>query len=123
MMQDYLSPNSLLMTVFKQLFADKLQKLSPFSQSRSQSHGQSRSQSRLRSDVLLFLENGPLSKSELSARLSHKEISGQLNKVIRLLLTEQTVEQTILDKPNSRLQKYRLTKNGLALLNSLQKGR
>jgi ATP-dependent DNA helicase RecG len=55
--------------------------------------------------------------------LGHKEISGQLNKVIRLLLAEQTVELTIPDKPNSRLQKYRLTEKGTALLNKLKKGK
>jgi len=50
-----------------------------------------------------------LSKSELSARLGQKEVSGQLNKVIRSLLAKWQIEYTIPEKTNSRLQKYRLT--------------
>jgi ATP-dependent DNA helicase RecG len=48
--------------------------------------------------------------------LGQKEISGQLNKVIRVLLGDQTIEMTIPDKPNSRLQKYHLTAKGRAWL-------
>jgi ATP-dependent DNA helicase RecG len=56
-----------------------------------------------------LLRSGALSKAELSAGLGQKEVSGQLNKVIRLLLADQSIEYTIPDKPSSRLQKYRLT--------------
>ena len=70
--------------------------------------------------VLRLLVEGPLAKSELSSGLRQKEISGQLNKVIRLLLADQSVEYTIPDKPNSRLQKYRLTAKGRAALAALQ---
>jgi ATP-dependent DNA helicase RecG len=63
----------------------------------------------------------PLAKAELSGRLGHKEISGRLNQVIRILLADQTVEYTIPDKPNSRLQKYRLTAKGKNLLATLSK--
>jgi len=91
-------------------------------ESRPESQPESRPES-LESRVLSLLEREPLSKSQLSSRLGHKEVSGQLNKVIRLLLAEQTVELTIPDKPNSRLQKYRLTSKGVALLVSLQKGK
>jgi len=66
--------------------------------------------------VLRHLTASPLGKAELSARLRQKEISGQLNKVIRVLLGDQTIEMTIPDKPNSRLQKYRLTDKGRAWL-------
>lgn len=66
--------------------------------------------------VLRHLTASPLSKAELSARLGQKEISGQLNKVIRVLLGDQTIEYTLPDKPNSRLQKYRPTAKGKALL-------
>jgi ATP-dependent DNA helicase RecG len=72
--------------------------------------------------VLGLLGNGPLSKAELSAGLGHKEISGQLNKIIRLLLAEQNIEYTIPGKPNSRLQKYRLSDKGMATLKVLRKG-
>jgi ATP-dependent DNA helicase RecG len=66
--------------------------------------------------VLGLLADGPLSKSELSSRLGQKEVSGHLNQVIRVLLADQTVEYTRPEKPTSRLQKYRLTDKGAALL-------
>ena len=66
--------------------------------------------------VLRLLESEPLSKAGLSAGLGQKEVSGQLNKVVRVLLTDRTIEYTIPDKPNSRMQKYRLTAKGKALL-------
>ena len=58
--------------------------------------------------VLHLLESGPLSKSELASRLGQKQISGQLKKVLLALAAEKRIEFTIPDKPNSRLQKYRL---------------
>jgi ATP-dependent DNA helicase RecG len=58
--------------------------------------------------VLDLLKKSALSKAEISSRLGHKKISGQLNKIIRRLLTTQTIEYTIPQKPNSRLQKYDL---------------
>ena len=66
--------------------------------------------------VLSLLNNGPMAKSALSSGLGHKEVSGQLNKVIRLLLTNKTIEYTIPEKPNSRLQNYRLTAKDKELL-------
>ena len=54
--------------------------------------------------VLAMLANEPLSKAQISSRLGHKEITGQLNKVMRLLLAEGNIEYTLPDKPGSRLQ-------------------
>lgn len=66
--------------------------------------------------VLSLLENEPLSKSALSTGLGQKEVSGQLNKVIRLLLANEAIEYTIPEKPKSRLQKYQLAQKGKNLL-------
>lgn len=66
--------------------------------------------------VQLLLNNGELSKSELSERLGQKEVSGQLNRVVRKLLNDEHIELTIPEKPKSRLQKYRLTKKGARYL-------
>jgi ATP-dependent DNA helicase RecG len=70
----------------------------------------------LEMSVLRALKDGPLSESSLSTGLGQKEVSGQLNKVMRNLLADRIVEYTIPDKPSSRLQKYRLTQNGRAIL-------
>ena len=61
-----------------------------------------------------------MSKSELSGKLGQKEVSGQLNKIVRELLADQMIEKTIPDKPTSRLQKYRLTDKGRAIIANLK---
>lgn len=72
--------------------------------------------------VFVLLSQGPLGKKEISNGLGQKEVSGQLNKVIRVLLADQTIEQTIPNKPASRMQRYRLTPKGQALLNRFHTG-
>jgi ATP-dependent DNA helicase RecG len=59
--------------------------------------------------VLQLLAKAPMSKRDISAALGQKEVSGQLNKVVRTLMTSGLIEVTIPDKKNSRLQQYRLT--------------
>jgi len=71
--------------------------------------------------VQYLLKDAPLSKSEISVHLGQKGVSGQLNNVIRQLLTEEQIKLTIPDKPNSRLQKYRLTKKGIMYLKKQSK--
>lgn len=48
--------------------------------------------------VLRLLASRPLGKAELSSGLGQKEIFGHLNKLIRLLLADQTIEMTLPDK-------------------------
>jgi hypothetical protein len=71
--------------------------------------------------VLRQLVLQPMGKAQLSEAMGQKTISGQLNKVIRVLVADQTIEPTIPDKPTSRLQKYRLTEKGQRLLEKLGK--
>ena len=49
-----------------------------------------------------------MSKAELAERLGHRTVSGQLNKVIRMLVKAGMIEFTVPGKPGSRLQRYRL---------------
>jgi ATP-dependent DNA helicase RecG len=62
--------------------------------------------------VLTLLKPRELGKAEISARLGQKKVSGHLNKIIRELIGQGLIEYTLPDKPNSRLQKYRLTEKG-----------
>ncbi|MFH1778209.1 MAG: Fic family protein [Candidatus Omnitrophota bacterium] len=68
-----------------------------------------------------LLKEGVLSISVLSKRLGQKRVSGQLKIILKKLLAGSLVEFTIPDKPNSRLQKYRLTKKGMVSLKKCSK--
>jgi len=57
---------------------------------------------------LRLLAKAPMRKRDISAALGQKEVSGQLNKIIRKLLANGLIETTVPDKANSRLQQYRL---------------
>jgi ATP-dependent DNA helicase RecG len=62
----------------------------------------------MRQRVILMLQNGPLSKADISKKLGQKAVSGVLNQLMRNLLNEGVVVQTLPEKPSSRLQKYKL---------------
>ena len=64
--------------------------------------------------TLLFAE--PLSKCAIADGLGHQSVSAGLNRVIRRLLQDGLVAYTVPDKPNSRLQKYRVTRAGQSVL-------
>lgn len=83
----------------------------PESQPESQPESRPESSLALESKVLQLLAKAPMGKRGISAALGQKEVSGQLNKVIRALLASGLIEPTMPDKMNSRLQQYRLTAN------------
>ncbi|MCK4649250.1 hypothetical protein KAT51_06985 [bacterium] len=69
--------------------------------------------SKLATRVVLLLKESEAGKAQLAAKLGHKTVSGELKKQIKRLLELKLIEMTIPKKPNSRLQKYRLTEKGL----------
>ena len=76
---------------------------------------ESRLESRLESmelRVLALLVERPLSRSAIADGLGHQSVSAGLNRVIRDLLNGGRIAYTIPDKPNSRLQRYRITPAG-----------
>ncbi|MDP3722095.1 MAG: ATP-binding protein [Candidatus Omnitrophota bacterium] len=66
----------------------------------------------LQSRVLAALQSGPLSKAQLAIAVGKKKIDGQLHAAVRDVVAQGLVEYTLPGKPNSRLQKYRLTAAG-----------
>lgn len=77
----------------------------------------------IRQRVLQELALRELSKSDLAKAIGQKSVSSKLNVRIREMLTDGLIEYTVPDKPNSRLQKYRLTSNGRTFLNTLNKNK
>ena len=76
-------------------------------ESKAESGAESKAES-LRKAVLSLLSNGPLSKSEIATALGFNKISGNFNDVVRDILKEGLIEYTIPEKPQSRLQRYKL---------------
>jgi len=62
--------------------------------------------------ILKALSIKDRSRSEIASELGHKSISSKLKMRIHELLEDALIGYTIPDKPNSRLQKYRITAKG-----------
>lgn len=69
-------------------------------------------ESKIAQSVLKALEIQPLQRAEIAKALGHGKVSGAVNRLVKELLNKQLIEYTIPEKPNSRLQKYRLTEKG-----------
>jgi len=79
----------------------------------AQSGAQSRAQSGAQSiRVLGVLSRDALSARALAEALGLRSKTGALKRTLNELLGEELIEYTLPDKPNSRLQKYRLTVKG-----------
>ena len=66
--------------------------------------------------VLTLLVERPLSRSAIVDGLGHQSVSAGLKRVIRDLLNDGRIAYTIPGKPNSRLQRYRITPAGQSAL-------
>ncbi len=65
-----------------------------------------------------MLEIGPFSANELTKRLGLESKTGAFKRSIKELMDSNFIEYTLPEKPNSRLQKYRLTPKGLSSIHS-----
>lgn len=88
--------------------------------SRLESQLESRLESKLAAKIVLHLGIQPSGKAELARALGHTTVSGELHKQIRRLLDLSLIEMTMPDKPNSRLQRYRLTQTGRQLFDPIE---
>jgi predicted HTH transcriptional regulator len=87
----------------------------------AQSGAQSVAQSGAQSEaILLALGKEPLSAAELAVILGLQSKTGAFKRTLQELVENGMVEFTIPEKPYSRLQKYRLTAKGHALLAELE---
>ena len=68
--------------------------------------------------ILKLLLPGPRSVAEITSGLGQTTPSGAMKRIVREMLRKGFLERTIPSKPNSRLQKYRLTAEELKSLSS-----
>lgn len=70
---------------------------------------------------LLKALKSDMSRTEIMAELQLKDEKNFRVNYIQAALAQKLIERTIPDKPNSRLQKYRLTKAGIDYMKSIEK--
>ncbi|MBN6742774.1 hypothetical protein JKG47_20185 [Acidithiobacillus sp. MC6.1] len=66
--------------------------------------------------ILAALASRPLGRSPLLSHLGYRQPTGNYKMAMTKLLQAKLIELTLPDKPNSRLQQYRLTAQGKDLL-------
>jgi ATP-dependent DNA helicase RecG len=67
-----------------------------------------------------MLRSTTLGKKDLALRLGKSKPSRYLNDLVRKMLHVGLIEYTIPEKPNSRLQRYRLTEKGRVWLQGVK---
>jgi ATP-dependent DNA helicase RecG len=67
-------------------------------------------------NILSACAQGEKSGRELLTAMGYRNRTGNFRKGLQRLIDERFIEYTIPSKPNSRLQKYRLTDKGRSLL-------
>ncbi len=75
----------------------------------------------LREQILLLIAEKPQGSSEVARSFGFRRVYGNLARRMATLLDDQLIEQTMPDKPNSRLQKYRITRKGRQVAKLLAK--
>jgi len=73
--------------------------------------------------VLGALSRGALSARSLAVALGMRSKTGALKRTLSEMLSKTLIEYTLPDRPNSRLQKYRLTEKGRQALQKHEEGR
>ena len=93
---------------------------SPGNAEKADSKAESKAES-LEARVLHSLQSSPLGKAKIAEALGMRQVTGQLNEQVRALLGRGLIAMTLPDKPNSRLQQYRLTQAGMQWLATAHK--
>jgi ATP-dependent DNA helicase RecG len=82
---------------------------SPTSNSGQRKLGSESGSESVRDRILNALRKNALSRSEIAAIIGHKSITGAVRRALNQLMDSGVVEYTIPEKPQSRLQKYRIS--------------
>ncbi len=85
-------------------------------ESGAESGAESGVESAMADSILKLLQTTDLSKSEIASGIGKSKPSRYLNDLMVRLLEAGLVERTIPQKPNSRLQRYRLTEKGRGVI-------
>ena len=86
---------------------------------RMESGGESGGESNMALRILRLLQSSPHSKADIARVFGKAKPNRYLDDMMKSLLDREQAEYTLPDKPNSRLQQYRLTRKGRALLNQI----